>query len=187
MNDITLVIAVAGGLALLGILLLWRGMRGKRHGEHPYCRRCGFNLFGTPADAKVCAECGADLSVPKAKVIGVRQRRVPSAVTGAAMLLPAVFVLFTAGGIVVSGVDWTKKKPPWLLVHEASSSDAVARDTALAELNSRFAAGTLSNTAAAKVVDAGLDYQGHAEKPWSTGWGDFIERSEEHTSELQSH
>ena len=35
---------------------------GRRADDHPYCRRCRFDLFGKPADATVCSECGADLA-----------------------------------------------------------------------------------------------------------------------------
>jgi ribosomal protein L37E len=49
-------------LTLLGVVIFWRGMRGRRVGDdHPFCRRCGFDLFGLPPGRDVCTECGADL------------------------------------------------------------------------------------------------------------------------------
>jgi len=31
---------------MAGIVALCFGLRGRRVGAHPYCRRCGFDLFG---------------------------------------------------------------------------------------------------------------------------------------------
>src|SRR5438093_6568803 len=97
MGDVLSVMVFAGGFVLIGAALLWRGLRGRRVGDHTYCRRCGFNLFGSAADLKVCPECGADLTIPRATVIGVLQRRWGLAGGGAIMLLPALAVLVTVG------------------------------------------------------------------------------------------
>jgi len=43
-----LVVAVASVL-VAGVVLVWLGVRGRRVGDHPVCRKCGFDLVGLPA------------------------------------------------------------------------------------------------------------------------------------------
>ena len=61
-------------MLLAGAVLLVIGLRGRRVGDHPVCRRCGFDLFGNPAAAR-CPECGADLGVSGAVRTGHLRRR----------------------------------------------------------------------------------------------------------------
>jgi len=39
--------------AAVGLALLLFGLRGRRVGDHPHCWRCGFDLFGKPAESEV--------------------------------------------------------------------------------------------------------------------------------------
>ena len=48
-------------VAAASAVVLVVGWRGRRVNRHPICRRCEFDLFGRPAEATRCAECGADL------------------------------------------------------------------------------------------------------------------------------
>ena len=53
-------------LALMGVVgtaLLILGLRGRRLDGHPVCRKCRFDLVGTP-DVSVCPECGRDVTQP---------------------------------------------------------------------------------------------------------------------------
>jgi hypothetical protein len=52
---------LSGGLFIAGAALLFVGLRGRRLDDHPLCRRCGFDVFGTPEPQTACPECGADL------------------------------------------------------------------------------------------------------------------------------
>jgi predicted RNA-binding Zn-ribbon protein involved in translation (DUF1610 family) len=64
-------------VALLGLFLLWRGLRPRREGTTPYCRKCGYNLTGTDrtaADAR-CSECGTHVIDDSGVVFGERVRR----------------------------------------------------------------------------------------------------------------
>ena len=60
-------------VVLLGVLiggtLMFVGWRGQRIGDHPYCRKCGFDLFGRPDGTKVCGECGFPLDAKRAILI----------------------------------------------------------------------------------------------------------------------
>lgn len=46
------------GLAALGLALFWRGWRGRRIDNHPWCRKCRFDLKGLWPGAARCPECG---------------------------------------------------------------------------------------------------------------------------------
>jgi hypothetical protein len=66
------------GLCLLamlaGLVLVALGVRGRRVGDHPHCRACGFDLFGRPESSTLCSECGTDLNARRSVVVGVRRR-----------------------------------------------------------------------------------------------------------------
>ena len=72
---VTSVLLIAGAVTLVGIVLALVGWRGRRVGDHPYCRRCGFDLFGRARGSIVCSECGAELHRGGAVVVGVRTPR----------------------------------------------------------------------------------------------------------------
>jgi hypothetical protein len=86
-------------LLLLGLscILLVKGLHGIRVGDHPVCRRCGFDLFGQPAGTVVCGECGSSLSLPGAVVIGHRNRRTGLIAAGLFVLLPTLFAAVVIG------------------------------------------------------------------------------------------
>src|SRR4030095_1839286 len=100
--------------ALLGIALLWRGLRGRRIDDHPLCRRCGYDLFGTVEPAN-CPECGTKLESKRSVRLGHRKRRWVSLSLGL-----FVIALTTAGTILfvrarASHFDFNPYKPLWVL------------------------------------------------------------------------
>ena len=164
-----LVVVVAAVLAGFG----WRG---RRVGDHPTCRRCGFDLFGRPQGSAACPECGADLAARRAIVTGTRARR--------PLMLAGGVLLVVAGGAWL-GVDVYRDvkrdpqgaKPAWWLTHEVGSANAARRDAALAELVRRVEAGRLSGRRASAVTERILARQADAAYPWSTTLGDWVERA----------
>src|ERR1043165_5496698 len=92
--------------ALTGVVLLWLGLRGRRTGDHPFCRRCGFDLFGKPDDADNCSECGAALIGPRSYLIGVRHRRPWAIGLGILILLPLCGVAGIVALGTYRGVNW---------------------------------------------------------------------------------
>src|SRR4051812_44201596 len=60
---------------LTALAVLAVAVRGRLADAHPYCRKCGFDLFGKPAEATVCSECGSDLARRRAVRTGRRERR----------------------------------------------------------------------------------------------------------------
>ncbi len=162
----------------LAAALLFCGFRGLRIGDHPVCRRCAFDLYGSPAGTVVCGECGNDLTQPGTVAIGHHQRRTSFIIGGFVILLPMLFV----AGIVLwsqtSTFNWLDYAPTSLVIHRAMSADPLVRSPALAQLNARFTASTLSTGELGKIADAALAYQSDLSKPWDPVWGDWIERCE---------
>ena len=160
---------------LIGAFALAFGWRGRRVGDHPFCRRCGFDLFGQPDNAKVCPECGADLSLMRATIVGTRVRRPVAIAIGAVLLLIGLTPLGIAGWGTYQKVDWNQYKPVAWLVRDAQSNDRRAQAAALKELVRRQTAKKLSKGDVVTIIDAGLKLQGDLSRPWDTAWGDLIE------------
>lgn len=170
---------MAWAVVLLGISvgLLWLGMVGRRVGDHPVCRRCGFDLYGKPAESRVCSECGADLGRRRAVRIGHRFRR-RSVIAVAALLL-----VFSSGWLGLIGrraaaqVNWIGYEPAFVVVRQAESRSPARRDAALLELLRRLQNGKLSGGMTNQVVRRALALQAEASAPWSLLWGEFLERA----------
>jgi hypothetical protein len=178
MSSFSWAVTLAASVALLGLGLLVRGWRGRRVGDHPYCRRCGFDLFGTYPDSTNCSECGADLSAPaKAKAIdlGVRHHRYGLMLMGGMVFLPALLLSYAIGLGALEHLNWEQHKPVWWLTHEAKSRDAQTSDLALHGLLARLNGGKLSNHQTQGLIEEALTIQSQIDRPWSPGWGTLIE------------
>jgi len=70
-NVFTLIIAGIGFVLFYaaGRWLIDTGLRGRRVGEHPYCKKCGFDLTGKPDASTRCAECGPDPATKRTNLI----------------------------------------------------------------------------------------------------------------------
>ena len=164
-------------LALVGAmgagLLIW-GWRGRRVGAHPFCRKCGFDLFGSGDDAASCPECGQVLRrdgepVARARVMGQRRRRWWAMVPGVLALVIAIGgALMSYGPSKVALYGWA---PSAALVWVVE--DELARD----ELTRRLGGGQLSDDVATRLVDYALAVQGDAARPWDEAWGAVVEQA----------
>jgi hypothetical protein len=163
-----LVVAVMG---VYGPMLIRRGLRGRRVGDHPVCRKCGFDLFGLPADQKVCPECGGDLAAQRAVLIGHRQRRPGLIYTGSAMTLVFLFIVGVFAVNVAPQMNWQQLKPLAWVAWEAKRGDAVA----WVELSRRAKAGNLSKEDAQPLVAHALAWQKDMTRIWRPAVGDFVE------------
>jgi hypothetical protein len=152
---------------LLGLFLVWLGLRGRTIDNHPICRNCGFDLFGSGHSA-VCSECGRDLNDPKAINLGHRKRRRWPLTLGLLLAVPALTVLVALSVVGARGVNLNGYKPLWLLVREGDAA-------AVGELQRRQGAGTLSSAQVQQVVAHALDAQADRCRVWQPGWGDFVE------------
>jgi hypothetical protein len=164
-------------VAVIGAAVAVRGWRGKRVGDHPHCRRCGFDLSGRAPDSRGCSECGADLNARNAVVYGAIQQRVGLALAGAMLLFLGLGNVTAVAWGMYQGLSLQKYKPQSWLVYEAISSDPRSRDAALSELIVRLRDGTLSKSNRARLINKALEIQAHHAQPWSMLWGDVIERA----------
>lgn len=166
---------LAGALLALGVVLLIIGWRGRRIDDHPICRRCGFDLFGKPADSDTCSECGTDVSRPKTIRIGRRKR-------GRALIAVGLVLMFVGiGGGGLGGyataqqIDWT----PWLpLSWIAADLDATGYGTynpAVNEIKRRLQANSLSVNQIDWLVTTALAKQGDRTTPWPRGWRETLD------------
>src|SRR5262245_40441147 len=73
---------------IVGLVLLWLGWRGRRLDDHPWCRRCKFDLYGRWPSASVCPECGKELHRRRAVRIGQRRKRPIVIFVSALILIP---------------------------------------------------------------------------------------------------
>lgn len=161
---------------LIGAVLLWMSWRGKKVDDHPLCRRCRFDLTGTP-EAATCPECGAAVGAQAQRRVGNRRRR-PITIYAAIMLL----LIGVAGG---AGVGWSyatsinqqQSKPVWLLRREAKKHGTPLSSAALTELQRRLSAGLLSQQQVDDVTADALKVQADASISWEPMWGEFVEQA----------
>ena len=164
-------------VAVASAVLLVFGLRGRRVNDHPICRRCGFDLVGSPAGSVRCSECGADLWRSRAIRTGARRRRGGMIVAALLLLAPSLACLGVLGWMETRGESLVRHKPVWWLVNDARSRDAVARDEAFNELLRRLRAGELSYADVRHVAARALQVQSDGRKPWLPQWGDFVEEA----------
>src|SRR5438034_1377478 len=163
---------IASALALIGgACLLYRGLRGKRVGDHLFCRRCMYDLFGI--ETALCPECGADLANADAKVTGERHRLKRPLIAGLIIVALASFGLGVTIKEYVATTDWQPIKPVRLLKHEAQS--ALTHTEAMKELQRRLDAQVLSEGQIDATAAAALAAQADLSTTWDADWGDFVE------------
>lgn len=174
-NPMILAYVLSGVVALVGLLGLLIGLRGRAIDDHPWCRACRFDVFGLDTDR--CPECGATLSKPGAIRRGQRRQRRGLVVGGALLMLLGLAGLGAAGWADWSGVNWQHHKPVSWLMREADLTPGPTSDAALAELGRRYDAGELSAAEVDKVVESALKHQADPARPWQFAWGNFFEQA----------
>lgn len=165
------------GLAALGMALVLGGWRGRLVGDHPSCRRCRFDLVGSPDDAPRCPECGADLKTTRAVQLGQRRRRPIMISCGAlAMALAGAWFGLLASGVLAK-VDWNQYKPTWWLAIDAQSPDAASLPPVLTELLARLDRGDLSNERIHSLANVALDNVEPMGKAWPSQWDRILQHA----------
>lgn len=159
------VIALALPVFVVGLVLVLRGLLGRRIGEEPRCRRCGFDLTGSEGSER-CAECGAALLTPRAIRHGLRRRRWLAAAVGALLV-----ALGGAGFLwLAAGRSWTAVAPtPWLVSVEYRWGDPQRRMAISREIGGRIAKGTIPPDAAMPIVRRVLAEQTRLARSAETG------------------
>jgi hypothetical protein len=172
-----LIIALALCPLAIPLLLFIAGMRGRRVGDHPVCRKCGFDLRGRATSSTNCPECGADITAAGAIAIGDRRRIKPL------LWLAAIVLLLWLAGAGLGGwrigrqIDWIRYEPAAWVIRDAASATGAAKNAAQTELARRMAEGDLSSSQSNQVIELALADQ--AKGSWS-GWWSFIEQAGRH-------
>lgn len=174
------VLAVAG--VVLGVALLFLGLRGRRIDDHPLCSRCRFDLVGLPvlsdgagpAGAARCPECGADLSRPRATRTGHRRRFRLLIGVASVVLLAGIGLAGAAGWGAATKFNWNTVKPTWWLKDEAQGPHAPKAAAAILELTERLKKNRLGPASAAILIERGLALQADRDRIWIPEWGDLI-------------
>ena len=160
---------------VLGVVMLWLGLRGRRVDDHPLCRKCGFDLTGRPAGSDKCSECGADLTAPRAIRHGHRRRRPVMLGLGLAVVLLFVGVAGVIGWSRAREFDRYQVMPTWYLLREARNTSGGMPVGAWQELSRRLGGRALSGEQIAAATAAALAIQGDRAKPWHAAIGNFVE------------
>jgi hypothetical protein len=171
-----LLLLIAVSLLIIGGALLAIGLRGRRVDDHPLCRRCGFDLIGTPGIER-CSECGLELRGSQSIRVGHRARRRAFLLGGTALLLPAVVMLGGAGLGALSGINWQHFRLTSWVISDLDSSSGRVVDAAFAELLRRQKAKSLSDDATDRIHAWVLAAQADTTGRWDESWGDFVEAS----------
>ncbi len=164
-------------LLLLGVVLLGAGVVGRRTGDEPRCKACGYDLSGlvTPgqepaghgAPVIVCPECGRDLKLTTTSPgdlgspirIGRRKRQRTAIVLGIILLLPSGGLFGYAGALIIAGPSWNHRKPVTILMYEARNLRGNRADAAMTELYKRLIETTTTPAQERAIIDAALEIQ----------------------------
>ena len=158
-----------GGMLIAGLLLLIRGWRGRKVGDHPHCRGCEFDLYGLPPDAASCPECGQNIATPQATLRGAKQR-------GRKMIAIGL-VLLIFGGLSGGFTIWWSTSQASIYAHLPSEcliwlvDDPDARE----ELIVRLGKNELSPSTISHLIDLAWNAQTDQTQPWDTRWSKILE------------
>jgi len=171
MSPLILILTIG---SLVGVAAAVLGWRGRRIDDHPWCRRCRFDLFGLD-QPEICPECGADLHARRAVRFGQRRKRPIVLTAGLLMLILSLTGLGVLGYGRLNGFNWNTIKPTAFLMWQSGSDDPALVDGVVTELFKRAQAGELSVSQIDALAARGLDWQGDRNRPWIEAWGDVIE------------
>jgi hypothetical protein len=158
------------GVSLFALVFAFRG---RRIGDHPVCRRCGFDLFGLPPTSQNCPECGGDLNRKRAIRIGRRAMRKRVFAAAMVLLVAGAGWLGFVGVLAARHENWNQRKPVSWLIRDATVPRT--RDAAITELMARLGKNKLDDNQTAEIADVGLRHQANLAEPWFVKWGLFIE------------
>jgi hypothetical protein len=152
-----LVILVVNAALTVGIVLLFRGLRGVPVLSLPTCARCGYDLRGhDPETQPRCPECGNDLSASWAVRFGERRRRPRLLLAGTVLVLvPFLAVGATFLRVLRHQPGRSAKSTDTLVAELATTAD---EPWTWNELERRANAGGVDDEQAAAAIDHLIHY-----------------------------
>src|SRR4051812_42467135 len=172
--SLVLPLTISLALCLLaGVLLARYGWRGRLIDDHPICRRCGFALFGLPAQPPRCPECGAELSARRPIRIGHRKHAAMPLIGGAVLMSIAVFLGLPLTAVQIYRVGVQSFKPLWRL--DRGAWGPATHIAAMTEILQRLNAGKLSQSQINSIADEELARQADSNARWLPMTGEFID------------
>jgi hypothetical protein len=159
---------VIASLSVVAIVLIVIGLRGVRIDRAPICKRCGFDLTGLGSSPGNCPECGRFLRTGDVRY-GHRRRRPRFVWIGVLLLLP---LAISIGSVGLGSARVVSSLPTTTLIWLAGFAGDGGM---LTELNTRIAAGGLSQAQADGLVQAALGVQERTSLAWSEEWGNVVD------------
>lgn len=157
----TVLIALVGGVVVAAVLCVW-GLRGRRVGQEPRCRKCRYNLTGLTAVK--CPECGTD-ACGRNVVVGVRRRRWRALGPGLVLLVISLGGLGSALYVRSKKIGLYPYLPVFVLIQQARGNVPPA----IRELIRRQKAGSVSGSRLVELTPLALRQQGLHPFP-ASGW-----------------
>jgi hypothetical protein len=149
-------LTIGGVFVLLGAAWIWIGLRGRRMGETPFCRQCGYELTGIGSSQ--CPECGSILSARRAVVRGRRQPMRDSIYVGSIVAFIGACCVIAGSGRVPR-INWYQFKPTSRILADLQSPTVGAPGEEWLELNDRIAKGKLSADQLNRLIELALAQQ----------------------------
>ncbi|MFH0980629.1 MAG: hypothetical protein V2A79_03710 [Planctomycetota bacterium] len=136
-------------VGLGGVALLIYGLRGRREGDEPHCRKCSYNLTGLTSPR--CPECGSSVA-PNGVLYGVYRPRWRMLVYGALPLALGVWMLGGVGYQNARTIDLRRCYPVGWLMRDLLRGDRLS----FYELTRRERNGELSSAELKRFMDLAL-------------------------------
>lgn len=161
-----------------GGLLVAAGWFGRRLDDHPWCVKCGHDLFGS--DSTRCAECGADLTPRRATRRGHWRKRRPLMALGALLLVACAVLAAGETWSWARAVKWEQHKPMWWLMRSVRADAPETRRSALEELLRRTVYDEVSADEMLQLAEMGLAHHSDESIEWEPLWGSMIDAAIDH-------
>ena len=165
-------------LALIGFVLLVRAIIGRLISDHPYCRRCRYDLVGLNLSTPTpCPECGDTVLIDSRSVLNGRRK-----VRYWLLLIALLFLIVGSAGI---GYPAIKNHPAlwrvdWNLLYEHSPEstlrlyESLGDEEAVSELWQRMNKATLSDKGLRVLIDRAMEHIADPTAQYSHYWGGVL-------------
>ena len=147
---------VVVGVTAIGAFLIFRARWGRRVGDTPFCRKCGYVLTGNVTGT--CSECGTLFS-ENTVVRGVRPYRPVSLWSGILLLMTALSLAGMTASTTLWKIDWYQYRPTDWVIADLDSRMLGTPDRAWVELKRRIVLKRLSANQEHALVERALREQ----------------------------